>query len=252
MFASNTEEQLLELMKDNEELKEKFNQYKQELSFFLSRMTHDIKNPLTLMSSSLQLMEKRDPTLAELPYWDSVKADLKDVFSLLDQLRNFNYGDQLTLLPTDLTTLLMELRASFEAYAREKDLRLTITLEENCHPYVDQWLCDPVKLKEALINLLKNAIEAAEENGLVSIVCSFSSSQLSIAITNTGNTLKIAELEKMGTPFYTTKPGGTGLGLPTVHKIIAAHKGQLTIDSYDDKTTFTVSLPLTAPIPTER
>ena len=244
MLANNTEDQLLALMKDNEALLTSFNQYKQEMSFFLSRMTHDIKNPLTLINSSLQLMEKQEPSITEIPYWNSVKADLKDLFSLLDQLRTFNYGDSLALAWIDLEQLLIDTNTSFEAYAREKNVRLSLTLADNCHPYVDHYLCDPVKLKEAFVNLVKNAIEAAEENSLVSIVCSVRDATLSIAITNMGPPIDSNDLEKIFTPFYTTKAGGTGLGLPTVHKIIAAHKGQLTVDSYEGKTTFTISLPI--------
>ncbi len=244
MFSNNTEEQLLELMKDNEELLNLFRQYQQEMSFFLSRMTHDIKNPLTLMNSSLQLMEKKQPSLTELPYWESIKTDLKDLFSLLDQLRSFHYGDQLTLSYTDIAALLMELTASFDAFAREKNARLTITLMNNCHPYVDNYLCDSVKLKEALVNLIKNSVEAVEKEGLVSIVCSLKENSLTLAITNTGSTIEEEERTKIFTPFYTTKAGGTGLGLPTVHKIIAAHKGQLRVDSLDNNTTFTIFLPI--------
>ena len=244
MFANNTEDQLLELMKGNEALLSAFNQYKQDMSFFLSRMTHDIKNPLTLINSSLQLMEKHEPSITQLPYWNSVKADLKDLFSLLDQLRSFNYGDSLTLVWIDLEQLLIDINTSFEAYAREKNVRLSLTLSDNCHPYVDHYLCDPVKLKEAFMNLVKNAIEAAEDNSLVSIVCSFHDAALSIAITNIGSPIDSDDLLKIFTPFYTTKAGGTGLGIPTVHKIIAAHKGQLTVDSNEGKTTFTACLPI--------
>ena len=244
MFVNNTEEQLLALMKDNEALLTAFSQYKEELSFFLSHMTHDIKNSLTLMNSSLQMMEKRQAALTESPYWNSVKEDMRDLFSLLDQLRTLHYGDQLNPTPTDVSKLLMNINANFNAFTSEKNVRLTLTLADNCHPYIEHWPCDPVKLKEALVNLIKNAIEATEENGLVSIVCSFFLPHLSIAITNTGATLEPEELKKIFTPFYTTKSGGTGLGLPTVHKIIAAHKGQLKVDSMDHKTTFTVILPI--------
>ena len=244
MFANDTEKQLMELMKDNEALLTLFQQYQEEISLFLSRMTHDIKNPLTLMNSSLQLMEKKQPSLGDSPYWNGIKTDLKDLFSLLNQLRSFHYGDQLTLSYTDLAALLMDLTASFEAFAREKNAKLTITLTDNCHPYVDKYCCDSVKLKEALVNLIKNGIEATEEEGLVSIVCSLKEDLISIAITNTGSPIDEEELTRIFAPFYTTKSGGTGLGLPTVHKIIAAHKGQLHVESYDHKTTFTLYLPI--------
>lgn len=250
MFANNTEEQLLALMEGNEPLLSLFEQYQKEISFFLSRMTHDIKNPLTLINSSLQLLEKREPTLTEQPYWNSVKTDVKDLFALLEQLRVFNYGDVLTLAGTNLEKLLIDLSASFEPFAREKNARITINLSDNCHPYIDTYSCDAQKLKEALINLIKNSLEAVEENGLVSLLCSLVEENdkkwLTITVTNTGSTIEPEEYEKLFTPFYTTKAGGTGLGLPTVHKIIAAHKGQLKITSSSDKTSFIIYLPITS------
>lgn len=249
MFANTTEKQLLALMEGNEPLLALFEQYQKEISFFLSRMTHDIKNPLTLINSSLQLLEKREPSLEKQPYWNSVKSDVKDLFALLEQLRVFNYGDVLTLGETDLAKLLMDLSASFEPFAREKNARITIHLSDKCHPYIDSYSCDAQKLKEAFINLIKNALEAVEENGVVSLLCSMVEEEdkkwITISVTNTGSTIEEEEYEKLLTPFYTTKAGGTGLGLPTVHKIIAAHKGQLKFASSSNKTSFTVYLPIT-------
>lgn len=244
MFGNSTEQQLLALMKGNDVQLALFQQYQKELSFFFRGMIHDIKNPLTLINSSIQLIEKNQPSLSESPYWSSIKTDLKDVFSLLEQLRCYQSQDELNLVHTDLSQMLIDLSGSFEAYAREKQARIQLTLADNCHPYVDRYLCDKVKLKEALTNLLKNAIEAAPENSVVSILCSVLDSRLSISINNTGPSILPECLENLFLPFYTTKQCGTGLGLPTAQKIIAAHKGQLHVSSDDDKTTFTISLPI--------
>ncbi len=252
MFANNTENQLLQMMEGNEALLETYKQYQKEMSFFLSRMTHDIKNPLTLINSSLQLMESRQPALMNLPYWNSVKADVNDLFALLEQLHCFNYGDHLTPCATNVSDLLMELKISFEPFAKEKNALITITLADSCHPYIDAYPCDKVKLKEALVNLLKNGLEAVDSNGTLSIMCSVIDDKpkmpgkwLTLAMTNSGESIPEEDLEKIFTPFFTTKPEGSGLGLPTVHKIIAAHKGQLTVDSSKNQTTFTIYLPIT-------
>jgi two-component system sensor histidine kinase HydH len=106
---------------------------------------------------------------------------------------------------------------------------------------------DEDKLKQALLNLFKNAVEAMPNGGDLILAVAHSDDQVVIKISDTGS--GIAPDVDIFAPFYTTKKEGTGLGLIVVRQIIAAHDGTITFSSEPGKgTTFTVSLPVNRPV----
>ncbi len=103
---------------------------------------------------------------------------------------------------------------------------------------------DPDRMKQALINLLTNAIEASPEEGTVAIYCYQKKRKFIIDIKDEGNGVPMSKREEIFCPFFTTKGGGTGLGLPIAKKIIEAHQGYLEIVENSGKgVTFRVTMP---------
>jgi two-component system sensor histidine kinase HydH len=99
-------------------------------------------------------------------------------------------------------------------------------------------------LRRVVLNLVQNALEAVAKGGMVSITGQSTATQVQLQVRDTGSGIAAERLERIFEPLYTTKPGGTGLGLYIVQEIVAAHGGQITVASVEGQgTTFTITLP---------
>jgi signal transduction histidine kinase len=104
--------------------------------------------------------------------------------------------------------------------------------------------CHPSTLRRALLNLVQNAVEAMPAGGTLTLTGQETATHVQLALRDTGSGIPAVQLARIFEPLYTTKPGGTGLGLYIVHEIVAAHEGQVTVESVVDQgTTVTVTLP---------
>lgn len=247
MYHNDTDEKLQQLCTNNVELDSLMKQYEEDNKFLLSQLTHEIRNPLTLMYSTLQLIEHKNPDITQINYWANLKEDMKDVFSLLDRISEYNHCDTLDITSVDLNTMLSELITTFKAYLPEKKAHIELSVSKRAKSYITNYFCDKTKMRQVFINLIKNAMEAVNIHGTITIHCHITKdpSDLLIDITNTGSSISEEEKERIFTPFVTTKATGTGLGLPTVKKILLSHNGTITVSSSENKTTFTITLPLT-------
>ncbi len=105
---------------------------------------------------------------------------------------------------------------------------------------------DKELLKSAILNLIVNAYQAMDDNGVLDISVIKNNNLCVISITDTGEGIEEKDLENIFSPFFTTKQNGNGLGLSYANKIIQAHFGQIEVRSQLNKgTTFTISLPIT-------
>jgi signal transduction histidine kinase len=129
---------------------------------------------------------------------------------------------------------------------------VTLSLEGNAAPVVG----DPRRLKEALINLVSNAIEATPSGGTVALRIENRADGVVVEVTDSGRGIKPDDLERLGTSFFTTRPNGTGLGVVLAQGVIAQHGGSLAYASTLGKgTTATITLPAkpsTTPEPSPR
>jgi two-component system sensor histidine kinase HydH len=99
-------------------------------------------------------------------------------------------------------------------------------------------------LRRVVLNLAQNALDAVAKGGIVSITGQSTATQVQLQVRDTGSGIAAERLERIFEPLYTTKPGGTGLGLYIVQEIVAAHGGQITVASVEGQgTTFTITLP---------
>ena len=100
-------------------------------------------------------------------------------------------------------------------------------------------------LRRAILNLVHNALDAMSHGGTLTLAGQRTAAHVALQVRDTGNGILIERLAKIFEPLYTTKPGGTGLGLYIVQEIVAAHAGQVTLQSVEGQgTTFTITLPV--------
>jgi signal transduction histidine kinase len=103
-------------------------------------------------------------------------------------------------------------------------------------------------LRRAFLNLVQNAADAMPQGGTVTLAGQNTATQVQLRVHDTGCGIPANLLQQVFEPLYTTKPGGTGLGLYIVQEIITAHGGQITVESVEGQgTMFTITLPRALP-----
>src|SRR5258707_13540749 len=135
----------------------------------------------------------------------------------------FPGGQPLVLSPADLSEVVEEILDFFTPTARQAHNKI--------NPYVPSDL-PPVRLdrdmfKQALLNIMLNAEQAMPQGGELTVQASAQGDEVILNLIDTGKGISAEHLAKIFRPFFSTKPGGTGLGLPTTRKIIAAHGGPM-------------------------
>lgn len=212
-----------------------------EDSLELSKMFHEIKNPLTLINSSLQLIQADHPEVKEFRFWNQTMKDIQNLRLLIDELSSFQKGNMLNITKINLFDFTEDLLESTEGYLLETGTPLTL----ECTIDDLDFYADGVKLRQAIVNLLKNAAESSEEGSPILLSITADDTYLNISVADKGCGMSEEQIAKAFEPFHTTKSYGTGLGLPIVKRIVEAHKGELSIHSEEGTgTTVSITLPL--------
>ena len=207
----------------------------------LSKIFHEIRNPLTLINSSLQLIEEDHPEVKDFRFWNQTMEDLKNLRLLLEELSSFQKGDLLKIRTVNLFDFTEDLLESTAGFLLENGTPLNL----ECNISYLDFQADEAKLRQAIINLLKNAAESSPAGKPIQLKISAEESTLSILVEDHGCGMTKEQLKKIFEPFHTTKSYGTGLGLPIVKKIVEAHQGLIAVDSIPGSgTTVGIYLPI--------
>jgi signal transduction histidine kinase len=205
-------------------------------------VSHEIKNPLMIIGGLAHQVERR---LAGEPETKDklhiIQREVRRLETFLGELRDFTRPALPVKQKIDLNRVIREVAELMEEAAREKG----ITLEENLTRELPPLEADPNQLKQVLVNLIKNALEASEEGGRIYLASGQENGQAWFSVRDTGKGMPKDILDNIFHPFFTTKEKGTGLGLPVIHKIITDHRGNIAVDSAPGRgATFLVKLPL--------
>lgn len=202
-------------------------------------IAHEIKNPLTSIKGFIQLM-KAEPVLNK-KYLEIVEGEIQRLEMISSELLVLTKPQNHEIDLHDLRFLVNEVIVLMEAEALQKSIRFHLISNNGSL----MSLCDRNKVKQVLINIVKNGIEAMDHPGCITISLANNGNGAQIAITDEGNGIPEEYIEKLGKPFFSTKTSGNGLGLMVCQKIISEHNGKITVESEPNKgTTFTIELPL--------
>jgi len=221
----------------------------EELSALVGTMAagiaHEIRNPLSTLRMNLQLLredwenpitereqkgrKRIDVLLRETERMETVVADFV----------RFAAGHALRLEPTNLNALSSELLDFLAPQAERSHIRLVREFARDL-PTVD---VDPNLIRQALLNLLVNAQQALPTGGEIRIRTLENGQFVKLAVADNGPGIPSEHREKIFNLYFSTKPGGTGLGLPMVKKIVEEHHGRVEVETELNKgTTFTLCL----------
>jgi two-component system, chemotaxis family, CheB/CheR fusion protein len=212
-------------------------------------VSHEIRNPLGAVVLHIDLLEEelRQPspnsaaevaqTLAE------IRTQLVRLEDLVQDHLSLVHVRQLARTPQDLGVALQTWATGWQNLAAARG----VTLQVEGVATLGQVAFHPNTLHRVLLNLVQNALDAMGPGGTLTIRGQATATQVQLHVQDTGVGIPATQRVRIFEPLYTTKPGGTGLGLYIVHEIVAAHAGHVTVESEEGQgTTFTLTLPLTA------
>lgn len=201
-------------------------------------LRHEIRNNLTLLSSRLQLLASKYPILKDDEIYIQLHEDINAIFTVLDYSKP---GVRIKLLPCDMKALLEDLYQSCLPVFRQNSIRLFLQIPDTL-PTVR---ADAHLIRQALINLLKNAAEASSKDQQVCLRAEVTETHLILSIIDNGTGITQDQQDHIFEPFISYKTGGTGLGLPMVKSTVYAHHGRVECHSEPGiGSTFRIALPL--------
>lgn len=207
---------------------------------------HEIRNPLTSIKGFLQMLSTQPPE-GRAYGQDYIQLMLKEIDrinSLVGEFLLLSKPRQIHRQSVQPLQLLEEIRPMIENEARLHNIELVIDRAEKSYPAV---FVDSKLMKQVLLNLCKNAIEAMGEQGTLTlqIIPLIQQRQLQIRICDTGPGIPTAFFEQIFEPFFSTKEKGTGLGLPICKEIMKELGGEICLDSSSEEgTIFSVYIPI--------
>ena len=230
------------LMQENSEAKSIITQLIKNHHTDVSMIAHEIRNPLTLVSSSLQVIEAQHPEVKEFYNWKQTMEDIQFMCSLLNELTTFNNSSTLHYSVFPIGGLLKNIAISFAISLDSEDSE--IRFSSRISPELGEFTGDKVKL-EVVLNLLRNAKDAVKDDGVITLSADKENSQIVIRCTDNGCGIPDDETDRIFDPFFSHKEGGTGLGLSLSRRIVEAHRGAISVSSsHESGTVFTVTLPV--------
>jgi len=209
-------------------------------------LSHEIRNPLAALFLQVDLLEVelQDP-MPESPEQIAqalieIRTQLVRLGELVEDSLSLVRVSNLELQHQDLGSCVQAWGSEMQVQAASRGIALHLERIES----LGQVAFHTSTLRRAVLNLVQNALDAMPNGGTVSIVGQGTTTYVQLQVRDTGNGIPAQRLERIFEPLYTTKIGGTGLGLYIVQEIVVAHGGQITVQSIEGQgTTFTIMLP---------
>jgi signal transduction histidine kinase len=203
------------------------------LGHLAAGVAHEIRNPLNAIGLGLQRLKREylppDGSTREtfVGFTDVISKEVRRVNDIVEQFLSLARPLSLNIQRASLQELLNRLITLFEeeASSHHIEIRREIPSELPSIPV------DPDRLTQALVNIIKNSMEAMGQGGILRVQARVLRNQVEVVIEDSGPGIPAERLEKVFNYYYTTKETGTGLGLPIAHRIVEAHGGQLELES---------------------
>ena len=206
-----------------------------------ARLSHEIKNPLVLMGGfASQVRRHLEKDGKDFEKLGIIESEARRLETLLNEVRDFTRPAPPQIEPRDLNETVGESLALMAGVMESRGVTLVTALDPALPPVPH----DAGRIKQVLLNLLKNAIEAMDAGGTVSVATAMAGARARVRVADTGSGIPEVMRDRVFDPFCTTKESGTGLGLTVCQRIVEDHHGDIRFATSAEGTTFTVELPI--------
>jgi len=195
------------------------------ISELAASVAHEVRNPLTVVRGFVQLLrEENKPKNNE--YIKLVLNELDRAEWIISDYLNLAKPQGDTMFIVEVTHIVSDIGALMSSYAVMNGVEIATRSDQELHVYGN-----PVKLKQALMNVIKNGIEAMAQGGVLRVTVKQVDSSVVIVVCDEGEGISPEQIRQIGLPFYSTKEKGTGLGLMVTCRIIEAMRGSIQFKS---------------------
>ena len=197
-------------------------------------IAHEVRNPLSSIKMSLQILEKRmNPEGNDLKRFKIAQKEVEHLEELVNNVLVFAKPVEPKIAPVDLAKVIEQVLALAEKGITDKQIDVKLEMQEI--PMVN---VDAAMIADAFLNIIRNALDAVEEKGYIRIYARSIGSQppaVLVVVEDNGCGIAEEDMPHLFNPFFTKKKYGTGLGLSQVSKIVELHSGKIEIISEKDK-----------------
>ena len=200
---------------------------------------HEVRNPMTTVRGYLQMFQRKDKFTEYGEQLSTMIEELDRANSIITGFLSLAKNKTIELKSSNLNGTIHALYPLLQSEA----LRLGHNIETDIGNIPNIWY-DDGEIRQLILNLARNGMEAMDAGGLLTIKTSLESDTVILAIQDTGKGIPQEILDSIGTPFQTTKDNGTGLGLAVCYRIAHRHSAQIHVETSPSGTTFKISFPL--------
>lgn len=207
----------------------------------LFKVTHEIKNPIAVCKGYLDMINTSDIKQTN-KYVSIIKQEIERTLTLMNDFLSLTKL-RVEKSELDITLLLDDICSSIESLLIEKDMHFIYDISDQ-EVYIN---CDYDRIKQVLMNLIKNSMESIPKNtiGIIKLKMNKNKEKIVITIEDNGIGMDKTTLKRIGEPFFTTKKNGTGLGIKMCKEIIELHNGNIKFFSkVNTGTKVTIELPI--------
>lgn len=196
---------------------------------------HEIRNPMTTVRGFLQMLGEKDECARYKDYFELMIEELDRANSIISEFLSMAKNKAVEFKKQDLNHTVGVILPLISADALVTDHNIEVELGD-----IPLLLLDEKEVRQLILNLVRNGLEAMSPGGTLVIKTFADDDEVVLAVADQGGGIGPEVLEKIGTPFLTTKENGTGLGLAVCYSIAARHKARITVDTGPAGTTFYV------------
>lgn len=196
---------------------------------------HEIRNPMTAVKGYLQLFQEKKEFTGYREQFDLMVDELDRANSIITEYLSLAKNKAADLKRRDINKIVKSIYPLLQADAIKEDKNVALELEDT--PLL---LLDEKEIRQVIINLVRNGLEAMRPGGSLSVRTFHEGREVILSVRDQGTGISDEVLDKLGTPFFTNKETGTGLGLAVCYSIAARHNAEIKIDTGPAGTTFEV------------
>lgn len=202
-------------------------------------VAHETKNPLNAIRLATAYLKSNFQGDLLHEFLGIIEDEVSRLNELTSEFLGFSRPAPLRLKNSDINAIVRAAVDLIRQEATDRNIEVVLLTDEHVPPVA----CDPSQMKQALLNLLINAMDASSGGDAITVTTTLSSGRLEISVEDTGAGIAAEEVDNIFKPFYTTKTRGSGLGLAIVDRIVKEHQGAISVKSTEGKgTSFTITL----------
>ncbi|UUZ81530.1 HAMP domain-containing histidine kinase [Paenibacillus sp. P26] len=231
----------IELLLRNHKLREEVLQMEKlkVISDLAASVSHEVRNPMTVSKGFLQLLQNGKRDEQEKRFLKLALEELERAEAIITDYLAFAKPEPDRVAGLDVKEEIGYVTGVLQPYAAMAQVDIELRCEEGRSVWGDRQ-----KFRQCLVNLMKNAIEAMPDGGMLHVESALERKNIVIRIQDTGHGMTQEEVRRLGTPYYTTKDKGTGLGTMVAFSIVKAMNGKVHVSSEKEAgTLFTITLP---------